>query len=86
MSYISQDPYLWPFLDWSRISSYFLVASSAVVVYDWVLTLGQEVELVWEQRCTLMTVLYICVRYIGILYCVANMLWYLPLISMTNTG
>ncbi|KAG1735631.1 uncharacterized protein EDB91DRAFT_1348292 [Suillus paluster] len=44
------------------------------VVYDWVLSFEQELELVWRQRWSLMTVLYICVRYLGILYCVVDVL------------
>ncbi|KAG1862301.1 hypothetical protein F4604DRAFT_1683955 [Suillus subluteus] len=58
--------------------SYFIAASSAAVVYDWALTFGQEFELILDgaidsgqsQRWTFVTVLYICVRYIGILYSV----------------
>ncbi|KAG0695169.1 hypothetical protein DFH29DRAFT_1083460 [Suillus ampliporus] len=70
MTVILNDPSWWPFLDWDRIVTYFVVASSTAVVYDWALTLGQELELVWRQRWSLMTVLYICVRYAGILYSV----------------
>ncbi|KAG2351168.1 hypothetical protein BDR07DRAFT_1432987 [Suillus spraguei] len=38
---------------------YFEVAGFIVVTYDWALTFGQEVELVWRQRWSLMTVLYL---------------------------
>lgn len=38
------------------------------------------------QHWSLMTGLYICVRYIGLLYCVINMLWYLNSVSMTDAG
>ncbi|KAG1862303.1 hypothetical protein F4604DRAFT_1070579 [Suillus subluteus] len=50
-------------------SSYVIAATCTVVVYDWVLTSGQEFELILSQRWSFMTVLYICVRYIGILSC-----------------
>ncbi|KAG2132955.1 hypothetical protein DEU56DRAFT_913985 [Suillus clintonianus] len=53
----------------------FPVAASVGVAYDWVfpaLIFGQEVELVWKQRWSLMTVLYLSVRYLGILYAVLN--------------
>ncbi|KAG1773458.1 hypothetical protein EDD22DRAFT_857673, partial [Suillus occidentalis] len=40
------------------------------VVYDWVLTIGQEIELIWRQRWSLMSVLYLVIRYIGIPYSV----------------
>ncbi|KAG2109080.1 hypothetical protein BD769DRAFT_1498156 [Suillus cothurnatus] len=49
-------------------NSYWLVAAGVIVVYDWVITLGQEIELVWRQRWSLMTVLYLVIRYIGIPY------------------
>ncbi|KAG1764362.1 hypothetical protein EV702DRAFT_1044735 [Suillus placidus] len=75
MTYISDDPALWPLVNWIQIFGYFVVASFAAVIYDWALTFGQEFELVWDnavdsgqkQRWSFMTVLYICVRYIGIL-------------------
>ncbi|KAG2049281.1 hypothetical protein BDR06DRAFT_975333 [Suillus hirtellus] len=73
MSLVSSDPSWWPFIDSSRISSCVIVASSAGLIYDWVsaaLTFGQEIELVWRQRWSLMTVLYLSVRYLGILYAV----------------
>ncbi|KAG2158994.1 uncharacterized protein EDB93DRAFT_1117407 [Suillus bovinus] len=47
--------------DTYRIFNYFVVASSATVVYDWVLTIGREYELIWRQRRSLMTALYIIV-------------------------
>ncbi|KAG1859302.1 hypothetical protein F4604DRAFT_1930845 [Suillus subluteus] len=49
-------------------------AASTGLIYDWVLTFGQEVELVWRQRWSLMTFLYLSVRYIGILAAVIQIL------------
>ncbi|KAG1796252.1 uncharacterized protein HD556DRAFT_1360204, partial [Suillus plorans] len=66
MTLVSNDPSWWPFINASLISSYFAVAACAAVIYDWVLTFGQEVELVWGRRWSLMTVLYIIARYLGI--------------------
>ncbi|KAG1821268.1 hypothetical protein DFJ58DRAFT_422860 [Suillus subalutaceus] len=40
------------------------------MVYDWALTFEQEFELILRKRWSFMTVLYICVRYIGILFAV----------------
>ncbi|KAG1775246.1 hypothetical protein EV702DRAFT_1269580 [Suillus placidus] len=48
----------------------YAVAAFAGVMYDWALTLAQEIELVWRQRWSLMTFLYLSVRYLGILYAV----------------
>ncbi|KAG2351967.1 hypothetical protein BDR07DRAFT_1440338 [Suillus spraguei] len=60
-----------------------------VVTYDWVLTFGQEVELVWRQRWSLMTVLYLAVRYLGIFYVVCIIIyatydWTVPVIIITR--
>ncbi|KAG2032782.1 hypothetical protein BDR03DRAFT_735615 [Suillus americanus] len=71
-------PVWWPFIKSSPRVNYFVAASSAVVVYDWALTFGQEFELILRRRWSFMTVLYICVRYIGILSCVINFLAILP--------
>ncbi|KAG1856471.1 hypothetical protein F4604DRAFT_1213919 [Suillus subluteus] len=50
------------------------------------LTFGQEAELIWRQRWSLMTVLYLSVRFAGIGYAVMNILINVPTISMTDTG
>ncbi|KAG1880798.1 hypothetical protein F4604DRAFT_1902555 [Suillus subluteus] len=68
MTVVVNDPTWLPFISGTHLSSYFVVVSSFGVVYDWALKFEQEVELVWMQRWSFMTVLYICVRYIGILY------------------
>ncbi|KAG2051507.1 hypothetical protein BDR06DRAFT_590894 [Suillus hirtellus] len=48
------------------------VAVSTGVIYDWALAFGQEVELIWKQHWSLMTVLYLTVRYIGVMYAGMN--------------
>ncbi|KAG2087942.1 hypothetical protein BD769DRAFT_465029 [Suillus cothurnatus] len=70
MTVVSNDPIWWPLINATLIASYFIVAASVAVMYDWVLTLGQEVELIWRQRWSLMTFLYLSVRYAGIGYAV----------------
>ncbi|KAG1787072.1 uncharacterized protein HD556DRAFT_995722 [Suillus plorans] len=86
MNRVSNDPRWWPAINGTLIYSYFAVASSAGVIYDWALTFGQEVELVWRQRWSLITLLYLSVRYFGILFVVINILYNVPTISMTDTG
>ncbi|KAG1771959.1 hypothetical protein EV702DRAFT_1246800 [Suillus placidus] len=81
---MSQDPTLWRLIDWYRVLSYFVVASSTVVVHDWALTFGKEFELVWRRRWSLMTILYIGVRYIGLLSSVIIMLSSVPGVAMTD--
>ncbi|KAG2051469.1 hypothetical protein BDR06DRAFT_973785 [Suillus hirtellus] len=56
MTLVSNDPSWWPFINASLISSYFSVAACAAVIYDWVLTFGQEVELVWEHTVSIPTI------------------------------
>ncbi|KAG1744128.1 uncharacterized protein EDB91DRAFT_211254 [Suillus paluster] len=59
MTLVSNDPSWWPLINANLIISYFAVTASTGVLYDWALTLGQEVELVWRQQWSLMTVLYL---------------------------
>ncbi|KAG2335416.1 hypothetical protein BDR05DRAFT_504463 [Suillus weaverae] len=47
MTLVSNDPSWWPVINVGLIGSYFLVASCVVVIYDWGLAFGQEVELIW---------------------------------------
>ncbi|KAG1794877.1 uncharacterized protein HD556DRAFT_1442663 [Suillus plorans] len=62
MTVISNDPSWLPLIDLSFFYSYWIVAAGIVVVYDWVLTLGQEIELIWTQHWSFMTVLYLVVH------------------------
>ncbi|KAG2107449.1 uncharacterized protein F5147DRAFT_837376 [Suillus discolor] len=51
----------------SNLGSGIAVAAFVAVTYDWSLTFGQEVELIWRQHWSLMTVLYLSTRYLGML-------------------
>ncbi|KAG2335679.1 hypothetical protein BDR05DRAFT_313448 [Suillus weaverae] len=84
MIIVLNDPSLWALINWNIVFSYWTVAAGAVVVYDWVLTLGQEIELIWRQRWSLMTVLYLVIRYIGPPYSVVYILQYMPSASLTD--
>lgn len=64
----------WPIINSFRLSGYFTFASSTALIYDWVLTFGQEVELMWRQRWSSMTLLYLSVRYVGIPYYIINIM------------
>ncbi|KAG2124139.1 hypothetical protein BD769DRAFT_1388938 [Suillus cothurnatus] len=65
---------------------HFVVAGSVGVIYDWGLTFGKEVELIWRQRWSLMTFLYLSVRYAGIGCAVLEILISVPTISTTDAG
>ncbi|KAG2348011.1 hypothetical protein BDR05DRAFT_600717 [Suillus weaverae] len=84
MTLVSNDPSFWPLINSSRFSSYFIVASFAAVAYDWILTFGQEFELVWRQRWSLMSILYLAVRYAVMPYAITIMLISLPSVSLTD--
>ncbi|KAG1798147.1 uncharacterized protein HD556DRAFT_1463687 [Suillus plorans] len=47
MTVISNDPTWWSAIDAYCLGSYFIVAAFVAVMYDWALTFGQEVELIW---------------------------------------
>ncbi|KAG2370311.1 hypothetical protein BDR07DRAFT_11073 [Suillus spraguei] len=61
-----------------------MVAFSVAVIYDWVLSLGQEVDLIWNQRWSIITFLYLSVRYIGIPCSVISILLSLPTFPATD--
>ncbi|KAG1798221.1 uncharacterized protein HD556DRAFT_1440556 [Suillus plorans] len=77
MTIISNDPSWWPLINSHIFSSYLVVAASTGVIYDWILAFGQEVELIWKQHWSLTTVLYLAVRYVGIMYAIMN-IQYVP--------
>ncbi|KAG1809775.1 uncharacterized protein HD556DRAFT_1435502 [Suillus plorans] len=63
---------MWPYIEFDRMESYYVVGSTVVVIYDWALTFEREVELVWKRRWSVMSVLYLALRYGGILYAVLD--------------
>ncbi|KAG2120518.1 uncharacterized protein F5147DRAFT_2363 [Suillus discolor] len=84
MTVVSNNPSWWPFINFTVLYSYWMVAAASVVVYDWVLTLAQEIDLVWTQRWSLMTVLYLVTRYVGIPFSVARILGTTTLVPLTD--
>ncbi|KAG1738361.1 uncharacterized protein EDB91DRAFT_1337037 [Suillus paluster] len=49
MFIIPNNPSWWPVINFNRVYSYSVVASCVAVIYDWALTFGQEVELIWAR-------------------------------------
>ncbi|KAG2142014.1 hypothetical protein BD769DRAFT_47611 [Suillus cothurnatus] len=84
MTLVSTVPSWWPLINATLIGSYFAVAGSVGVIYDWGLTFGKEIELIWRQRWSLMTFLYLSVRYAGIGHAVIIILSSVPTIPMTD--
>ncbi|KAG1798443.1 uncharacterized protein HD556DRAFT_1461638 [Suillus plorans] len=80
----SNVPITWLMVNPNVFSVYWMIAAGVVVVYDWVLTLGQEVELIWRQRWSFMTVLYLPIRYVGLPYSVIGVLVTMPSVSLTD--
>ncbi|KAG2352073.1 hypothetical protein BDR07DRAFT_1423992 [Suillus spraguei] len=54
MAIVSNDPARWPAINAYRFAIQlfcsFAVATFVGVMYDWILTFGQEVELIWVSR------------------------------------
>ncbi|KIK36109.1 hypothetical protein CY34DRAFT_539527 [Suillus luteus UH-Slu-Lm8-n1] len=84
MTLVSNDPSWWPTIDLNIAYSYWIIAASVVVVYDWILTLGQEIELIWRQRWSLMTLLYLIIRYIALPFSVISVLPNMPMVLLTD--
>ncbi|KAG1893835.1 uncharacterized protein F5891DRAFT_741680 [Suillus fuscotomentosus] len=84
MTVVSNDPSWWPTIHANIFYSYFVVASCAAVIYDWGLTFAQEVELIWRQRWSLMTVVYLVARYVAIGFSVIKIFQIVPTISITD--
>ncbi|KAG1898358.1 uncharacterized protein F5891DRAFT_1191038 [Suillus fuscotomentosus] len=85
MIVVSNDPSWWPAINTYHLDSYFVVAAFVAVMYDWALTFGQEVELIWRQRWSIMTAMYLGARYLGILSAVLYIPINVPTISLTDT-
>ncbi|KAG1795302.1 uncharacterized protein HD556DRAFT_1526678 [Suillus plorans] len=86
MTIVLNDPTWWSAINASRLNSYFVVAACVAVMYDSALTFGQEVELIWRQRWSLMTALYLGVRYLGFLYATLAILSGIIYIAWIWTG
>ncbi|KAG1851076.1 hypothetical protein DFJ58DRAFT_427975 [Suillus subalutaceus] len=96
MTLVSNDPSWWPLINVNIIFSYFIVAASVgvsktkykrtadILMVFSALMFGQEVELIWRQRWSLMTFLYLIVCYVGIGYAVMYNLISLPTVLMTD--
>ncbi|KAG1761469.1 hypothetical protein EDD22DRAFT_1032477 [Suillus occidentalis] len=78
MTFVSNDPSWWPFINLDVFDSYWIVVTGVVVAYDWALTVGQEIELIWAKdwRCANSSYLTISVIVLAIM----------PLVSLTDAG
>ncbi|KAG1778971.1 hypothetical protein EV702DRAFT_1215732 [Suillus placidus] len=70
MTVVSNDPSWWPLISSNIFYSYWMVAAGVVVIYDWALTLGQEIELIW-------------IRYIGIPIFIPSLIISINILRMT---
>ncbi|KAH7905634.1 hypothetical protein BJ138DRAFT_1183541 [Hygrophoropsis aurantiaca] len=69
------DPAVIQVLQTIQTTNYITAAGAALVVYDQVLTLSQEVDLIWNRNWSFMTVLYLIARYSGNLSMVGLAVW-----------
>ncbi|KAG1805609.1 hypothetical protein EV424DRAFT_1351042 [Suillus variegatus] len=88
MTYVSNDPSWWLYISFDIFSSYWNFAAVVVVVYDWVLTLGQEIELIWCGEKLVLTPK--CSRYAILEYCILLSAFWdtgsMPSVSLTDAG
>ncbi|KAG2099899.1 uncharacterized protein F5147DRAFT_655732 [Suillus discolor] len=78
MTIVSDDPSWWPLIDSNIVLSYWIVAAGVVVVYDWVLILGQEVELIWANKSALANSSPLTIS--------TDILEFSPFVSLTDAG
>ncbi|KIJ64062.1 hypothetical protein HYDPIDRAFT_28953 [Hydnomerulius pinastri MD-312] len=52
-----------------------IAASAVVIFYDYFLTFGREVDLVWRGKWSLVSALYVVVRYLGLLLVINNIFY-----------
>ncbi|KLO16173.1 hypothetical protein SCHPADRAFT_938080 [Schizopora paradoxa] len=65
--------------DQSTVDQYYILASSVVFLYDFALTMPQEIEFLWSSKLKLVNVLVIALRYITVLGCIpVLMLTFVP--------
>ncbi|KAH7907906.1 hypothetical protein BJ138DRAFT_424158 [Hygrophoropsis aurantiaca] len=60
-----------------QTSLYLAAAGGALVAYDQILTFPQEVDHIWNQRWSFITVLYLIARYSGSLSMIGLAAWYM---------
>ncbi|KAG1878997.1 hypothetical protein F4604DRAFT_1679858 [Suillus subluteus] len=76
MTIISSDPIWWPVISGAQLTAYFIVVTSTVIYLS--INIQTRVDPGQRQRWSLMTLLYVGVRYVGILYsvyvCEANLM------------
>jgi len=52
------------FISETKVANYVVVAFVMALLYDYLLTFGEEVEFVWQQRMSLGKILFLLNRYI----------------------
>ncbi|KAH7910976.1 hypothetical protein BJ138DRAFT_1151771 [Hygrophoropsis aurantiaca] len=66
MAIVSNSPLFFPILGQLQFEAYLRVITVVAVGYDFLLTFGREVEYVFNRPRSLMSLLYVVVRYLGI--------------------
>ena len=62
-----------------------LFSSTGVLVYDYILTLGQELQLFWKRKLTGATVLFLINRYLFLFYIIISMCSYFRMSDRAST-
>ncbi|KAL4076363.1 hypothetical protein J3A83DRAFT_2184930 [Scleroderma citrinum] len=85
---VDELPMYYDYASAAQLSNQVYVAVSIVLLYEYFLTLDQEIDFIWRQRWTPSNVLYIFVRYFGTLYNLASsVLIFVPhSVSVSSNG
>ncbi|KAI0793327.1 hypothetical protein C8Q75DRAFT_556143 [Abortiporus biennis] len=76
------NPELETFIYMKRLTCYMITASMGIIVYDSLITFGQEVELIWRSGFSIPKVVYFIHRYSSLIFAI---LYIIAAISGTRT-
>ncbi|TFK63333.1 hypothetical protein BDN72DRAFT_328595 [Pluteus cervinus] len=69
-----------------RVSQYFTLASSTLYLYDLLLTIDLEIDLLWPSKWTLMKVIYLLQRYLPVVdMVIVSLIWQFGKVSNLRT-
>ncbi|KAF9220134.1 hypothetical protein BS17DRAFT_355952 [Gyrodon lividus] len=72
-----------------QFTNYCSVVIITTISYDYLLTLGREVELIWRRPWSLVSSLYVLIRYLGIVLAIMDAIWgsliYMPELVRIDT-
>lgn len=68
-----------------QVASYAETAAISLALYDFLICLDHEIDVIWKRKLNLSTVLYLALRYLGLLVVISTALSYMNM-SISNLG